>query len=116
MGIHAFPAILERADPAATLRDFLGWVMALDEAPTARQVLERLAHVAACRAAVKAGDPLRPEEIEALLSRREAADMAPTCPHGRPAALVLRKSDLEKQFGRDYAAGPGGRKDEPLPF
>ena len=116
VGIHAFPAILERADPAATLRDFLGWVLALDEAPTARQVLERLAHVAACRAAVKAGDPLRPEEIEALLSRREAADMAPTCPHGRPAALVLRKSDLEKQFGRDYAAGPGGRKDEPLPF
>jgi len=116
VGIHAFPAILERADPAATLRDFLGWVLALDEAPTARQVLENLAHLAACRAAVKAGDPLRPEEIEALLSRREAADMAPTCPHGRPAALVLRKSDLEKQFGRDYAAAPGGGKDEPLPF
>jgi DNA mismatch repair protein MutL len=116
VGIHAFPAILERADPVATLRDFLGWVLALDESPTARQVLENLAHLAACRAAVKAGDPLKPEEIEALLARREAADMAPTCPHGRPAALVLRKSDLEKQFGRDYAAGPSGRKDEPLPF
>ena len=116
VGIHAFPAILERADPAATLRDFLGWVLALDEAPTARQVLERLAHVAACRAAVKAGDPLKPEEIEALLSRREAADMAPTCPHGRPAALVLRKSDLEKQFGRDYAAPGRATENERLPF
>jgi DNA mismatch repair protein MutL len=116
VGIQAFPTILERADPAATLRDFLAWVLALDKPPAARQVLENLAHVAACRAAVKAGDALKAEEIEALLARREAADLAATCPHGRPTALVLQKSDLEKQFGRDYAA-PGPRTDgEPLPY
>jgi DNA mismatch repair protein MutL len=116
VGIQAFPTILERADPAATLRDFLAWVLALDKPPTARQVLENLAHVAACRAAVKAGDALKADEIEALLARREAADLAATCPHGRPTALVLQKSDLEKQFGRDYAA-PGPRTDsEPLPY
>ena len=116
VGIQAFPTVLERADPAATLRDFLAWVLALDKPPTARQVLENLAHVAACRAAVKAGDALKAEEIEALLARREAADLAATCPHGRPTALVLQKSDLEKQFGRDYAA-PGPRTDsEPLPY
>jgi len=116
VGIHAFPSLLDRADPEATLRDFLGWVLAVDEAPTPRQVLEHLAHVAACRAAVKAGDPLKAEEIQALLAHREAAEMASTCPHGRPAALVLRRKDLEKQFGRDYAS-PGARADdEPLPY
>ena len=116
VGIHAFPSLLDRADPAATLRDFLAWVLALDEPPTARQVLENLAHVAACRAAVKAGDLLKPEEIDALLARRQAADMAPTCPHGRPTSLVLQKADLEKQFGRDYASRPSRTEGEPLPF
>ena len=41
-----------------------------------RQVLESLAHVAACRGAVKAGDPLKAEEMAALLAHREAARMA----------------------------------------
>jgi DNA mismatch repair protein MutL len=116
VGIQAFPMLLERADPASTLRDFLAWVLATESAPSARQVLENLAHVAACRAAVKAGDPLKAEEIEALLAHRDAVRMAATCPHGRPTALVLRKSDLEKQFGRDYAAPGAAKADEPLPF
>jgi DNA mismatch repair protein MutL len=116
VGIHAFPMILERADPEATLRDFLAWALATDSPPTAQLVLENLVHVAACRGAVKAGDPLKPEEMEALLARRAAADLAPTCPHGRPTALVLRKSDLEKQCGRDYAAPGRSTEDERLPF
>jgi len=115
VAIHAFPTLLARAEPTAVLRDFLAWALALDAPPTARQVLEKLAHVAACRAAVKAGDPLKHEEIEALLARREVGDLAATCPHGRPTALVLSKSDLEKQFGRDYAAPPK-TSDEPLPY
>jgi DNA mismatch repair protein MutL len=117
VAIHAFPSLLEKADPEGTLRDFLAWAAACGSAPTARQVLEELAHVAACRAAVKAGDPLKPEEIEALLEYRDAARLAATCPHGRPTALVLKKSDLEKQFGRDYVAAR--RKEsgnEPMPF
>ena len=116
VGIQAFPPLLDRADPAGTLRDFLEWVQTLDAPPTPRQVLERLAHVAACRAAVKAGEPLKAEEIEALLAHREAAEMAATCPHGRPAALVLRRKDLEKQFGRDYAAPSRRADEESLPY
>jgi len=114
--VHAFPMLLERADPVSTVRDFLAWVLATDSPPTARQVLETLAHVAACRAAVKAGDPLKAGEIDALLAYQGASGLAPTCPHGRPTALVLRKSDLEKQFGRDYAAPGAAAADEPMPF
>jgi len=104
VGIHSFSTLLERADPEGTLRDFLAWAVACEAPPGPRQVLEKLAHVAACRGAVKAGDPLKPAEIEALLAHRESADLAATCPHGRPTALVLSRTDLEKQFGRDYAA------------
>jgi DNA mismatch repair protein MutL len=117
VGIHSFPALLAKASPEGTLRDFLAWALECDSPATARQVLEQLAHVAACRGAVKAGDALKPEEIETLLAHRDAARIASTCPHGRPTALVLKRSDLEKQFGRDYVAAR--RRDtgeEPLPF
>jgi len=116
VGIHSFPTLLERADPEGTLRDFLAWAVACEAPPGPRQVLEKLAHVAACRGAVKAGDPLGPAEIEALLAHREASDMAATCPHGRPTALVLSRTDLEKQFGRDYAASRRPAVGESLPF
>ncbi|MGB2830099.1 MAG: DNA mismatch repair protein MutL, partial [Phycisphaerae bacterium] len=116
VGIHSFPTLLERADPEGTLRDFLAWAVQCEAPPGPRQVLEKLAHVAACRGAVKAGDPLRPAEIEALLAHREASDMAATCPHGRPTALVLSRTDLEKQFGRDYAASRRDAAGESLPF
>ena len=116
VAIQSFPTRLARAEPEGTLRDFLAWALALDAAPAPRQVLEELAHVAACRAAVKAGDALKAEEIEALLARRASADLAATCPHGRPTALVLSKSDLEKQFGRDYANARRREPSDPLPF
>ena len=49
---------------------------------------------------VKAGDPLSPPEIEALLSRRELVERSSNCPHGRPTTLRLSLRDLEKQFKR----------------
>ncbi len=116
VGVQAFPSLLAKADPEGTLRDFLAWVLELDAAPAPRQVLEKLAHVAACRAAVKAGDPLEAGEIRALLAHREAARLAATCPHGRPTALMLSRSDLERQFGRDYAAPGRGEDETALPF
>jgi len=117
VGIQAFPSLLERGDPEGTLRDFLAWAQVVESPPTPRQVLEELAHVAACRAAVKAGEPLKTEEIETLLAHRDAAHTAATCPHGRPTALILRKRDLEKQFGRDYAAGRRATEtDDVLPY
>ena len=54
----------------------------------------------ACKAAVKAGDPLTPPEIEALLARRHLVERSSNCPHGRPTTLRLTLNDLEKQFKR----------------
>jgi DNA mismatch repair protein MutL len=54
----------------------------------------------ACKAAVKAGDPLSQTEIESLLKRRDLVDRSSNCPHGRPTSLRLSLRDLEKQFKR----------------
>ena len=68
--------------------------------PTRDGLLAELLHMVACKAAVKAGQPLSPPEIAALLERRHLVADSHHCPHGRPTALVFTKADLEKQFGR----------------
>ncbi|MGD0139688.1 MAG: DNA mismatch repair endonuclease MutL [Tepidisphaeraceae bacterium] len=100
IAVHAFPSFLERLDPA----DFLGELLERGEQEALDLNHEELLHevldMMACKAAVKAGDPLSPAEIEALLARRHLIDRSSNCPHGRPTTLRLTLHDLEKQFKR----------------
>ena len=52
--------------------------------PARRDLLDELLHMMSCKAAVKAGDPLSPEEVSALLEQRDLCQDAHHCPHGRP--------------------------------
>ena len=53
-----------------------------------------------CRQAVKANDPLNPQEIERLLRDLRRCDRPYTCPHGRPTLIELTAQELERRFGR----------------
>ena len=59
---------------------------------------DRLATMA-CKAAVKGGEILTDEEVRSLLKEMEG-DMGIKCPHGRPACVRVKKSELEKLFKR----------------
>jgi DNA mismatch repair protein MutL len=100
IAVHAFPSFLERLDPA----DFLGELLERGEQEALDLNHEELLHevldMMACKAAVKAGDPLSPAEVDALLARRHLIDRSSNCPHGRPTTLRLTLHDLEKQFKR----------------
>jgi DNA mismatch repair protein MutL len=100
VGIHAFPSFLHRLDPV----DFLGELLERGEQEALdlhhEELLHEILDMMACKAAVKAGDPLTPGEIDALLARRHLIDRASNCPHGRPTTLRLSLRDLEKQFKR----------------
>ncbi|MEG2054058.1 MAG: DNA mismatch repair protein MutL, partial [Oscillospiraceae bacterium] len=54
----------------------------------------------ACRAAVKAGETTKPEELLYIAKQIIDGDIPAFCPHGRPVLLRLTKKELEKQFGR----------------
>jgi DNA mismatch repair protein MutL len=58
----------------------------------------------ACRAAIKAGTRLAPEEMESLADQLFAADHPYTCPHGRPTMLRVDTADLERRFQRTVSA------------
>lgn len=55
---------------------------------------------ASCRYSIKAGYELSDEQIEELMKEITELDAIPNCPHGRPIAIVLQKSDLQKGFKR----------------
>lgn len=99
--IQQFPMLLiQRGISAkAFLREMLD-TLGEDETADRERLLEELLEMMACKAAVKAGDPLSAQEIDSLLSRREAADKNASCPHGRPTTIRLTMGELEKQFKR----------------
>jgi DNA mismatch repair protein MutL len=53
-----------------------------------------------CRAAIKAGDKLSPQEIQSLIDQLFATSNPYVCPHGRPVIIKLSLEDLDKRFGR----------------
>ena len=101
VAIHQFPSLLaERgASPAEFVREILDR-LADDESTDSERVLEDLLQMMACKAAVKAGQPLSGPEIQALLARADELEKSSSCPHGRPTVLKLTLKDLEKQFKR----------------
>ena len=55
---------------------------------------------ASCKMAVKAGDPLSFEEMDALVADLLRSENPYTCPHGRPIIIELANADLDRKFGR----------------
>jgi len=62
--------------------------------------LDYLAATYACKAAIKAGDRLKPEEMKNLVDRLFATDHPYYCPHGRPIIVRLGMDELDKRFER----------------
>ncbi len=95
--IRAVPPRLLRADLAQTVRDAAD---SLAGEPVGPDGADRLAATLACHSAVRAGDPLTPEEISILLARLERTDVNRYCPHGRPIVVRLPVAQLERDFHR----------------
>ncbi|HEX9016550.1 MAG TPA: DNA mismatch repair endonuclease MutL [Chloroflexota bacterium] len=70
-----------------------------DERP-AGEWRERVLISLSCRGAVKAGQTLAPEEMRSLVLALEEMDITQHCSHGRPTAILLSRTQLEKEFGR----------------
>jgi DNA mismatch repair protein MutL len=98
--VRSTPVMLAHLTPERLLRDLAEHLHAQPLPPSRDALVADLLHTVACKAAVKAGDKLTPEEVAALLDRRHLVADSHHCPHGRPTALVFTKAELEKQFGR----------------
>ena len=70
-------------------------------ARTAKQEIEeKFLATIACKAAVKAHMALTQEEVDSLLQQLLSLPNPFTCPHGRPTAIKMTVTDIEKKFAR----------------
>ncbi|MGD2153883.1 MAG: hypothetical protein PVG79_11505, partial [Gemmatimonadales bacterium] len=67
---------------------------------SARNQHERVAKSFACKAAIKAGQPLSELEMAELFDRLFASELPGHDVHGRPTILRLSLDELERRFGR----------------
>lgn len=98
--VTSYPAMLANLGPAEVLRQVVEQLLAGGKQPDRRDLVDELLHMISCKAAIKAGDHLSPEEVSALLEQRHLFHDTHHCPHGRPTALVFTKEELDKRFKR----------------
>ncbi|MBN2181552.1 MAG: DNA mismatch repair endonuclease MutL [Sedimentisphaerales bacterium] len=100
MAIQSFPILLAKADPLDFIQDLIDLLEHKETDIDADRLLDEVLNMAACKAAIKAGQKLTTSEIEQLLADKETVDCAGRCPHGRPTTIEFSIKDLEKQFKR----------------
>ena len=100
MAIQAFPTLLTKADPLDFVQDLIDLLGRKDINLDGERLLDEVLNMAACKAAIKAGQRLTDSEIEQLLRDKVNAESASRCPHGRPTTIKFSIAELEKQFKR----------------
>ncbi len=98
--VTAYPAMLANHNPAEMLRGVIDQLMSETKQLDQRDLVDELLHMISCKAAIKAGDKLTPEEITVLLEHRELCQDSHHCPHGRPTSLVFSREELDRRFKR----------------
>ncbi len=100
VAVQSFPALLADIDVAGFVRDLLDRLTAREAGLDAERLLHEVLDMAACKAAIKAGQPLSEAEMAQLLADKAVVERASRCPHGRPTTLRFTLAELEKQFKR----------------
>ncbi len=98
--VSSYPAMLGRTAVGELFRQVVELLVTGAKSPEPRDLVDELLHMMSCKAAVKAGDRLTSDEVEALLRQRHMFRDTHHCPHGRPTALVFTLDELDKHFKR----------------
>jgi DNA mismatch repair protein MutL len=98
--IQAFPTLLAKVAPLDFVQDLIDLLTDKGLGLDAEELLDEVLNMAACKAAIKAGQKLTDNEIEQLLADKEITEHASRCPHGRPTSIKFSIAELEKQFKR----------------
>lgn len=96
--VSAVPSDLQGMDLDAFFGEVLASMETLGGIKLTDILKDKLAS-AACKAAVKGGELLTDGEAKTLIAQMDG-DMGLRCPHGRPVAVKMEKSELEKLFKR----------------
>ena len=96
--VTGIPADLGRTHPEGLVADILDQYRIYSSSMP--DPLQAMAASVACKAAIKAGQPLSDTEIRSLLDSLFSCQQPFTCPHGRPVVINLGLQELNRRFGR----------------
>lgn len=102
VGVRSAPSFLlsRNVEPGAFCEELFERIDREQFVPSSEEALHEVLDMMACKAAIKAGDRLSDEELDAIMRMREETDRAGSCPHGRPTTVRLTIEELEKLFDR----------------
>ena len=100
IAIQSFPQLMEKANPSEVVVEMLDKLTENSGKLSREELLHSILDMMACKAAVKAGDPLTDDEIEELLVQRHKYNRNSNCPHGRPTTITISLPELRKMFKR----------------
>ena len=98
--VKALPAVLAGREAGPLVLELAAAAAAADGAPEAPALLERFRHLAACHAAIRAGQVLTLPQMQALLMQMDACANPCHCPHGRPTYVTYELGVIERAFKR----------------
>ncbi len=98
--LRQVPALLAGRDVPALILEVLDELALFGKSGRLEEVYNEILERVACHAAIRAGDVLSREEMEALLSQLQQLDINLYCPHGRPVWVEFPLRELEKRFKR----------------
>lgn len=97
--INGVPVICYEMDTKDLFLDILDG-LDITNRTNKQDIEEKFISTVACKAAVKANMYLDEREIRGLLDELLLLENPFTCPHGRPTAIRITKTEIEKKFGR----------------
>ena len=97
--VRSAPLLLEGEDAASAVMEIAGH-LSEQKNGVSTEHMDWIYHNVACRAAIKAGDYSNPQELVALARELERNPQVRYCPHGRPVYVIIKRREIEKQFGR----------------
>jgi len=100
LSISAIPAFLRNGAVEDTIRGMIKYLLDGKAPEFFLEPEKRFAAAFACGAAIKAGQKLSQEEMNALMNRLFSAKNPYTCPHGRPTLVRMSIDELSRRFLR----------------
>jgi DNA mismatch repair protein MutL len=100
VAVRESPALLGQVDVAGLVQDLCDGLAEWDSAAALSDRMEAIIARMACHGSVRSGRRLRLDEMNALLRDMEQTPHSGQCIHGRPTYVELKRSDIERLFGR----------------
>jgi DNA mismatch repair protein MutL len=98
--LRTLPRLLRDRDAGVLVRALAAELATTGASDAARRAIDRVLATIACHSAVRVGQRLETTQVDALLAAMDGVPVNAHCPHGRPVAVMLRRSAIEALFQR----------------